>query len=423
MSEIAVVGSGYVGLTTAACMASFGHSVLGIDIDTDKIERLQRAELPFFEPGLPELVKDGIDEGRLRFSADHADAATSEFVFLCVPTPPLPDGSADRSYLVEAAQALSRHLGDGAVVIVKSTVPVGSAALLEEQIARSDIAVVSNPEFLREGHAVEDCRRPDRLVIGSDDAAVAARVIALYEGLDVPAVVTDPVTAELTKYAANAFLALKLSYMFEIAAVCELVGADVADVAAGLGHDRRIGADYLRPGPGWGGSCLPKDTRALDAISRDAGHDFVLLRSAIEVNEIQVRRVVDKVRTALDGPIDGARISILGLAFKAGTDDVRESPSLRVIECLVGLGADIAVHDPMVSANTVVPDAERFDTALAAAAGADVVVVMTEWEEYRVLDFEALASVMAGGVVVDTRNHLPRDEVRRSGLRHVGTGR
>jgi len=423
MSSIAVVGTGYVGITTAASMASLGHDVIGIDIDAGKVERLNRAEVPILEPGLTELVRDGLRQGHLRFSTDHADAAHAEFVFLCVPTPPTENGGADLTHLLDAARTLSPHLQADAVVINKSTVPVGSCARVQRELGRQDVHVVSNPEFLREGHAVQDCLQPDRLVIGSDDEAAAIRVFSLYRGVVTPLVVTDPATAELTKYAANAFLATKLSFINSIAAICEEVGADIGDVVLGMGHDKRIGAEFLRPGPGWGGSCFPKDTRALDAIAREAGYDFTLLRETIAVNEAQKHRVVEKVARLVPGPLGESRVAIWGLTFKAGTDDLRESPSLAVIDQLVAVGADVHAHDPAVDAGTTIEGVTIHKDPLDALDGAHALVLMTEWDDYRWIDPVEIVERMAVPNVVDTRNILNRASLSRAGCRLLGTGR
>ncbi len=423
MSSIAVVGTGYVGITTAASMASLGHDVIGIDIDAGKVERLNRSEVPILEPGLTELVRDGVRQGHLRFSTDHADAAHAEFVFLCVPTPPTENGGADLTHLLDAARTLSPHLQADAVVINKSTVPVGSCARVQRELGRQDVFVVSNPEFLREGHAVQDCLQPDRLVIGSDDEAAAIRVFSLYRGVVTPLVVTDPATAELTKYAANAFLATKLSFINSIAAICEEVGADIGDVVLGMGHDKRIGAEFLRPGPGWGGSCFPKDTRALDAIARDAGYDFTLLRETIAVNEAQKHRVVEKVERLVPDALADARVAVWGLTFNAGTDDLRESPSLAVIEQLGAAGADVHAHDPAVDAGTTIDGVTIHKDPLDALDGAHALVLMTEWDDYRWIDPLEIVERMAAPNVVDTRNVLNRASLTRAGCRLVATGR
>ena len=429
MSSIAVVGTGYVGITTAASMASLGHDVIGIDIDATKVDKLSRAEVPILEPGLNELVRDGVRQGHLRFSTDHAEAANAEFVFLCVPTPPTEDGRADLSHLLDAARTLSPHLQPDAVVINKSTVPVGSAAKVQRELGRQDVFVVSNPEFLREGHAVHDCLQPDRLVIGSEDEAAAIRVFQLYRGIVTPLVVTDPATAELTKYAANAFLATKLSFINSIAAICEEVGADIGDLVLGLGHDKRIGAEFLRPGPGWGGSCFPKDTRALQAIAEDAGYDFTLLRETVAVNDDQRHRVVAKVQRLSPVPLDQATVAIWGLTFKAGTDDLRESPALAVIEELVAAGADVHAHDPTVDPGVRLPGTAEgagvtiHKDPLDAVDGAHALVLVTEWDDYRWIDPAELVERMAAPNVVDTRNVLNPASLTRAGCRVVGTGR
>ncbi|MEQ1704069.1 MAG: UDP-glucose/GDP-mannose dehydrogenase family protein, partial [Ilumatobacteraceae bacterium] len=296
-SKIAIIGTGYVGLTTGACFAHLGHEVICADIDPAKVERLQRGELPIYEPGLPQIVAEATRAGRLKFVVGAATAAAEcEFAYLCVPTPQGDDGSADLSYIEQAAREISPVLPPNAVVVNKSTVPVGSAKVVERVLARPDVKVVSNPEFLREGSAVGDFLKPDRIVIGSDDQSAAIRVASLYLGIPAPLIITDPASAETIKYAANAFLATKISFINAVAAICENVGADVNDVVLGIGYDKRIGSEFLRPGPGWGGSCFPKDTRALVKIAEDADYDFNLLKGVIVVNDEQRERMVDKVR-------------------------------------------------------------------------------------------------------------------------------
>src|SRR5262249_293616 len=321
MSRIAVVGTGYVGLTTGACFAHLGHDVVCADVVPEKIERLKRGEIPIVETGLENLVADGLRSGRLRFVLGAAHAVSdAEFVYLCVPTPQGIDGAADLSYLEAAAEEIRDVLVEGAIVVNKSTVPVGSTKVVERVLQRPDVAVVSNPEFLREGTAVHDFLHPDRIVVGSDDQGAAIRVASLYLGVPAPFIVTDPATAELIKYAANAFLATKLSFINAIAAVAEHVGADVADVVLGIGSDKRIGQEFLKPGPGWGGSCFPKDTKALVRIAEDAGYDFSLLRGVIAVNTEQQERVVAKIKAAA-GELRGARVAGWGLTFKGRTAD------------------------------------------------------------------------------------------------------
>ena len=342
MSRIAVIGTGYVGLTTAACMAHLGHDVLGADVDEDRVEQLSKGEVPILEQGLEELVVEGLRGNRLKFVSDNTEAVRdAEFVYLCVPTPQGSDGSADLSYIEAAARTIGPVLPPEAIVINKSTVPVGSTTAVERVLGRSDVFVVSNPEFLREGSAVHDFLHPDRIVIGSENQAAAIRVASLYLGVAAPLIVTDPASAETIKYASNAFLATKVSFVNAIAAVCEAVGADVNDVVLGMGYDKRIGQEFLKPGPGWGGSCFPKDSRALVHIAETAGYDFGLLKGVISVNDEQFERVAGKVVDAAGGSVQGVNIAAWGITFKARTSDTRDSPALRIIEDLVEAGATV----------------------------------------------------------------------------------
>lgn len=422
MSKIAVIGTGYVGLTTGACFAHIGHEVICADIDPDKVARLERGEIPILEAGLENLVREGIDGGRLRFVVGAAVAAAEcEFAYLCVPTPQGADGSADLSYIEDAAREIGPVLPSEAVVVNKSTVPVGSTRVVERALGRSDVSVVSNPEFLREGSAIHDFLNPDRIVIGADDQAAAVRVSSLYLGITAPVIVTDPASAETIKYAANAFLATKISFINAVAAVCEAVGADIKDVALGMGYDSRIGHEFLKPGPGWGGSCFPKDTRAMVHIAEDAGYDFHLLKGAVEVNEEQLNRVADKVAELAGGSVDGKRIGVWGLTFKARTDDLRESPSLQVIRRLVDRGAVVRGYDP--SQPGPLADVEVVDDPYAAVEGAEVLAVLTEWDEFRWLDVEKVAGAMASRNVVDARNLLDRAAFVRRGFEYRGIGR
>ena len=339
-SRIAVIGTGYVGLTTGACLSSLGHQVVCADIVPEKVEQLSRGQVPILEAGLDELVREGLQSGDLSFVLGAEGAVkTAEFIYLCVPTPQGADGSADLSYIEAAAREIGPFLQPEAIVINKSTVPVGSTRVVEQALGRSDVFVVSNPEFLREGSAVHDFLHPDRVVIGSEDQGAAIRVAGLYLGLAAPLQVTDPASAETIKYASNAFLATKISFVNAIAAVCEAVGADVNDVVLGMGYDKRIGNAFLRPGPGWGGSCFPKDSRALVRIAEDAGYEFDLLKGVITVNEEQFARVVDKIERRAGGNLDGVTVAVWGLTFKARTDDLRESPSLEIIRRLRERGA------------------------------------------------------------------------------------
>jgi UDPglucose 6-dehydrogenase len=425
-AKIAIIGTGYVGLTTGACFAHIGHDVVCADIDPDKVERLSRGELPIYEPGLQQVVDDAMRAGRLRFVVGAAEAAKDcEFAYLCVPTPQGDDGSADLSYIQQAAAQIAPVLPSDAVVINKSTVPVGSTKVVDKVLARPDVKVVSNPEFLREGSAVNDFLKPDRIVIGSDDQSAAIRVAALYIGISAPLIVTDPASAETIKYAANAFLATKISFINAVAAVCENVGADVNDVVLGIGYDKRIGHDFLRPGPGWGGSCFPKDTRAMVKIAEDAGYDFDLLKGVIVVNDDQRQRMVDKIVRAVGGDANGATIAVWGLTFKANTDDLRESPSIAVIEELVKLGAKVRGFDPQVHAGAFgLPEGlEVGSDAYDVCDGADVLVVLTEWDDFRWRDLHTVAERLAARNIVDTRNLLDRAAAIRIGFTYQGVGR
>jgi len=428
MANIAVIGTGYVGLTTGAILAKLGHSVVCADVVPAKVELLRRGEVPILEEGLDELVREGLDGGRLAFVLGEAAAveqADAEFVFLCVPTPQAEDGSADLSYIEDAARAIGPVVRPESVVINKSTVPVGSTLVVERALGRGDVPVVSNPEFLREGSAVYDALHPDRIVIGSEDQAAAIRVASLYADVRAPVIVTDPASAETIKYASNAFLATKISYVNAIANLCEAVGADVRDVIVGMGYDRRIGFEFLKPGPGWGGSCFPKDSRALVRTAEDNGYDFSLLRGVIDVNEEQFERITAKVVRMAGGSVDGKVVGVWGLTFKARTDDIRDSPALEVIRRLRAQGASVKAYDP---AATRAPHAdtdgiERVDDAYAAGEGAHVLVVLTEWDEFRWVDFEKLAGVMADARLVDARNLLDAAAVRRKGFAYEGVGR
>ncbi len=422
MSRIAVIGTGYVGLTTGACFAHIGHDVICADIDEDKVERLQRGEIPILEAGLDNLVHEGLQDGRLRFVVGAAAAvADCEFAYLCVPTPQGADGSADLSYIESAASEIGPLLPSQAVVVNKSTVPVGSTRVVERALGRDDVAVVSNPEFLREGSAIHDFLNPDRIVIGAEDQAAAVKVSSLYIGITAPVIVTDPASAETIKYAANAFLATKISFINAVAAVCEAVGADIKDVALGMGYDTRIGHEFLKPGPGWGGSCFPKDTRAMVHIADEAGYDFHLLRGVVAVNDEQLRRVAEKIISAAGGSVDGKRIGVWGLTFKARTDDLRESPSLSIIAYLVARGALVRGYDP--SGPGPLEGLEVVDDPYAAAEGAEVLAVLTEWDEFRWLDVDKVADVMVGRQVVDARNLLDRAALARRGFEYQGIGR
>ena len=385
-----------------------------------RVEQLSHGEIPIVEDGLEELVKEGLASGNLRFTTDSAGAAaTCEFAYLCVPTPQSHDGHADLSHIEAAATVIGPVLPPESIVVNKSTVPVGSTRVVERVLGRSDVFVVSNPEFLREGSAVHDFLHPDRIVIGSDDQSAAIRVASLYLGIASPPIVTDPASAETIKYASNAFLATKVSFVNAIAAVCEAVGADVNDVVLGMGYDPRIGHQFLRPGPGWGGSCLPKDTRALVSIAEDGGYDFDLLKGVITVNEQQLERVVTKVCDSVaEARSTGSTVAAWGLAFKARTDDLRDSPALDIIRRLTGRGATVRAYDPAV--HSPIEGIEVCADPYAACEDADVLVVLTEWDEFRWLDLDKVAAAMTGMAIVDSRNVLDRAAAATTGVQLPG---
>ncbi|HEX3333043.1 MAG TPA: UDP-glucose/GDP-mannose dehydrogenase family protein [Acidimicrobiales bacterium] len=426
--SVAVVGAGYVGLPTAATLAHFGHRVVLAEREPKRLAALRSGRMPIVEAGLDELVAGGVAGSRLSFTDSAVEAVKgAEFVFLCVPTPQGADGSADLSFVEEAAKEIGPHLEPGSIVVNKSTVPVGSATMVEQVIGRSDVGVVSNPEFLREGTAVFDSLNPDRIVVGADDPQAAAKVGELFASTGAPLIVSDATTSETIKYASNAFLATKLSFVNALAGLCEEVGADARDVLLGLGYDKRIGFEFLRPGPGWGGSCLPKDTRALLHIAQEAGYDFSLLAGAIASNDEQLARVVSKVVFACGGSVKGMTLAVWGLTFKANTDDRRDSPSLEIAHRLAELGAAVQAFDPTVDAEAEPPDDLRGlhlrPDPYAAATGARVLVVLTEWDEFRWLDFSRVQALMDEPHIVDARNLLDPAAVRRMGFTYTGIGR
>ncbi len=348
----------------------------------------------------------------------------AEFVLLCVPTPQAADGSADLSFIEAAARQISPHLAPDTVIINKSTVPVGSTGVVAAALGRDDVHVVSNPEFLREGHAVSDFLNTERVVVGADDEAVAFRVAALHLRLSAPLLVTDPASAELIKYASNAFLALKISYVNAIAAVAESVGADIDDVVKGLGLDSRVGARFLQPGPGWGGSCLPKDTSALIRIAEEADYDFSLLKDVVSVNRQQFERVVRKTEEVLGGPVSGRRVAVWGLTFKAHTDDLRDSPAIEIVRRLLDSGAQVVAFDPEVAKDAeLVEGLEVVDDVYAACVGADALLVLTEWPEFGRADLDRVADAMSNLAIVDTRNVVDRSALQRRGFAYRGIGR
>ena len=431
MSDVAVVGAGYVGLTTSACLAHLGHRVTCADIDVERVAALSKGQIPILEDGLQALVDEGLAAQRLKFVVGAKNAAAiADFVFLCVPTPQADDGSADLSFVEAVAREIAPVLRAGAVVINKSTMPVGSTRLVQRILAEAgaaidEVGVASNPEFLREGSSVRDFLQPNRVVIGCNDPAVAVRVSELYRSLDAPMLVTDPASAEMIKYASNAFLATKISFMNAIANLCETVDADVREVALGMGYDQRIGFEFLHPGPGYGGSCFPKDTAALLYAARSSGYDFSLLEGVVEVNLRQHERMVEKVRNLAGGALDGVQVAVWGLTFKANTDDLRDSPALVIARRLLEEGAKVRAYDPAAGARaaTLLPGLEVAPDPYEACAGADVLAVLTEWDEFRWLDFDRVLAALVRPAVLDARNLLDPVALRRRGFTYEGVGR
>ena len=428
---IGVVGVGYVGLTTGACLSHLGYTVICGDVDQEKINRLRKGEISIVEKGLTDIVNEGITAGRLEFVVGATEVGErSDIVFLCVPTPEDRDGSADLSFIEAASAEIGPVLCEGAIVVNKSTVPVGTTVVVDEVIQRADIKVVSNPEFLREGTAVNDFLHPDRVVVGADDRGAAEKVAALYSSIETEIIITDAASAETIKYAANGFLAMKISFVNSVAAMCEAVGADVVDVVEGIGSDRRIGREFLQPGPGWGGSCFPKDSHSLVHLAETHGYGFSMMRGVIAVNDEQRERMVRKVqRAAGTNDLNGMTISVLGLTFKAGTDDLRDSPSLAIIGRLRELGATVRAYDPTTTGRlSRIQDSfleginvqQSVDEAMREG---DVLVILTEWPEFRSLDFEQVKELLSGSAIVDTRNLLDPQSVRAAGLGYDGVGR
>jgi UDPglucose 6-dehydrogenase len=432
--RIAMIGTGYVGLVSGACFADFGHFVTCIDKDADKIAALQKGEIPIYEPGLNQLVASNAAAGRLNFSLDLKDAvAQADAVFIAVGTPSRRgDGHADLSYVHAAAHEIAENLKGFTVVITKSTVPVGTGddveRIITETNPRADVIVASNPEFLREGAAIRDFKHPDRIVVGTEDERARKVIAEIYRPLylnQAPIMYTGRRTAELIKYAANAFLATKITFINEIADLAERAGADVQEVARGIGLDNRIGAKFLHAGPGFGGSCFPKDTRALVKTAQDHGVPLRIVEAVLAVNDTRKRAMARKVATALGGNLRGRTVGVLGLTFKPNTDDMREAPSIPLITALHDLGATVKAYDPiaMDQAKLELPDVTYCDSPYSCAAKADALVIVTEWEQFRALDLTRLKKEMAQPVIVDLRNIYRPDEMAEHGFTYESVGR
>jgi UDPglucose 6-dehydrogenase len=420
--EVAIIGAGYVGLVTAAGLAGLGHRVRLGEANAERVELLENGGVPIFEEGLPDLLSKAAAAGSLSFHRSNKEAVQGAgLVFLALPTPEADDGRADLRFVHAVIDELANEIDEGTIFVVKSTVPPGTVAALRKRLADlgSPGRIVSHPEFLREGKAVEDFLQPDRIVVGAWDEADATAVVDLYRDLDTDIVITDPTSAEMIKYASNAYLAARLTFVNTLANVAEAVGADILDVVRGLGLDHRIGPHFLQPGPGYGGSCFPKDTSALIAVAEDAGYDFELLRAVIDADEDQRRRVADKVRQAAGGGLRGRKVAMWGVAFKAGTDDVRESPAVRIAGLLQADGADVVAYDPEASTDLVTMASDPIE----AASDADVLLIATEWPVFTAIDMSSVREVMRGHRVVDARNLLDPKTVRAAGLDYWGLGR
>jgi len=431
-----MIGTGYVGLVTGTCFAEFGHHVTCVDKDETKIQRLLQGEIPIYEPGLDVLVAKNVNEGRLSFTSSLQDPiANAEAVFIAVGTPSSRrgDGYADLTYIFEASRDIAPYLVDYTVIVDKSTVPVGTARqvarILREVNPKAQFDVASNPEFLREGAAIADFMRPDRVVIGVESKKAEEVLRKIYQPLylqETPIVKTDIETAELTKYAANAFLATKISFINEIASLCDAIGADVVELAKGIGMDGRIGAKFLHPGPGYGGSCFPKDTLALLRIAQEHGQALRIIEATVEVNSAQKAKMIKKIRDILGGSESGKTIAVLGLTFKPETDDMRDSPSVTIIPALIERGAHIKAHDPkgIEEAKKLLPQSiEYVENSYEACKDADALIILTEWNQYRALDFDRIAEHMKQKIVVDLRNVYKPETLKEKGFTYMGIGR
>lgn len=433
--RVAMIGTGYVGLVSGTCFSDFGHDVTCVDTDIAKIERLKAGIMPIFEPGLDDLVARNVAGGRLHFTTDlPAAVAHADVVFIAVGTPSRRgDGHADLSYVHAAAREIARAAKGFTVVVTKSTVPVGTGADLEaiirEDVPEADIAVVSNPEFLREGAAIEDFKRPDRIVVGTDDPRAREVMAALYRPLSLnaaPLLFTERANAELIKYASNAFLAMKITFINEMADLCEKVGGDVQEVARGIGLDRRIGPKFLHAGPGYGGSCFPKDTLALARTAQEAGTPLRLIETVTTLNETRKAAMGRRVLEALSVPPRGATVAVLGLTFKPNTDDMRDSPAINIVQSLIDRGVKIRAYDPvgMEEARKVLPEGIHYASgAYECAEGADALVIVTEWDAFRALDLDRLKMQLRSAIVVDLRNIYPPEDLISRGFTYVGIGR
>ena len=421
MAKIAIIGTGYVGLASAVGFAHLGHEVVGIDIDKAKIAKLSSGQSPIFEKDIEVFLKKSLKKKKIAFTSDYSKVAGSQFVFLCLPTPQLDDGAADVSFILESTKMLSRHLKKSSTVVIKSTVPVNTWKLVKENINREDVSVVSNPEFLREGTALQDFFKPDRIVVGCTDEVKATEVARLYKAKKAKVVFTDNTSAEIIKYASNSFLAIKLSFVNEIAAYAESTDANALEVLNAMGLDKRIGKDFLKPGPGWGGMCFPKDVSALKESAREKNVPIPLLDAALESNLKAHARIVDKCKKALGGSLKDKKISVWGLSFKANTDDTRFSPAISVIELLLAEGVQIKAFDPIVKSveNLSIEVSEDVKKNV---TGADAIVLLTEWQEFKEIDPKKISDLMNQKIIIDSRNLLHKNKWEKAGFVFIGNG-
>jgi UDPglucose 6-dehydrogenase len=421
MAKIAIIGTGYVGLASAVGFAQLGHDVVGIDIDETKIQKLTSGKSPIFEKDIEKFLSKSLKKKNITFSTDYKKISKAKFVFLCLPTPQLDDGSADTSYILESSKLLSKHLGDSATLVIKSTVPVNTWQAVKQVLNRKDVSIVSNPEFLREGTALEDFFKPDRIVVGCEVEKKAKEVANLYKAKNAKVVFTDNTSAEIIKYASNSFLAIKLSFVNEIAAYAESTDANALEVLHAMGLDKRIGKEFLKPGPGWGGMCFPKDVSALKESAREKNVPIPLLDAALESNLKAHARIVKKISDALGGSLKDKTVAVWGLAFKANTDDTRFSPAISVVELLIAQGAKVTAFDPVVKqVKGLAIDVKS--EIVQSVENVDAIVVLTEWQEFKSIKPEVIGKAVKQKIIVDSRNLLDKSKWEKQGFRFIGNG-
>ena len=421
MAKIAIIGTGYVGLASAVGFAQLGHDVVGIDIDETKVQKLTKGKSPIFEKDIEKFLAKSLKKKKITFSTDYKKISNAKFVFLCLPTPQLDDGSADTSYILESAKLLSKHLSDSATLVIKSTVPVNTWKEVEKVLNRKDVSIVSNPEFLREGTALEDFFKPDRIVVGCEVEKKAKEVANLYKAKNAKVVFTDNTSAEIIKYASNSFLAIKLSFVNEIAAYAESTDANALEVLHAMGLDKRIGKEFLKPGPGWGGMCFPKDVSALKESAREKNVPIPLLDAALESNLKAHARIVKKIGDALGGSLKDKNVAVWGLAFKANTDDTRFSPAISVVELLIAQGAKVTAFDPVVKqVKGLAIDVKS--EIVQSVENVDAIVVLTEWQEFKSIKPELIGRAVKQKIIIDSRNLLDKSKWEKQGFRFIGNG-